>query len=396
VPSRARARLPIISRALFHRAMSAGRRWKPSDPQRILITHHLLLGDTLMLTPLLAKLRSLYPRAEIVLTAPKAIAPLYERQPYGVIAWPFDPYDIGTIAAMFPKGGFDLAVTAADNRHSWLALALDARWIVAHAGDRPAYKSWPVDELIPYPDRPAAWGDMVAMLIDGPPPPPYDPRDWPAPAHVPFDMPRKPYAVLHVGVSTPLRMWEPHKWQTVAQQLLNRGYDVVWSGGKGEGGVVAEVDPAGAYRSYAGRLDLPQLWQLIQQAALLIVPDTGVAHLGRMTGTPTVALFGPGSDVLFGAGSFWRNSPFRAVIIEDFHCRDQRTVFKREILWVRRCERSPAECAAPACMHAIQVDAVLSAIDALTSKGAPRHGVQAVSVGEYAPQPHGDATATPP
>ena len=382
--SRARTRLPVVSRALIHLALSATRRKKASDPRRILITHHLLLGDTLMLTPLLAKLRGLYPQAEIVMTAPRSIAPLYAHQPYGVIAWPFDPYDVATLAAMFPKAGFDLAVTVGDNRHSWLALALDARWIVAHAGDRPAYKSWPVDALIPYPGEAAAWGDLVAMLVDGPPPPPYDARDWTAPPCLPFEAPRPPYAVLHVGVGTPLRMWEPHKWQAVAQELANRGLGVVWSAGKGERAIVTQVDPAGKFHSYAGLLDLPQLWQLIQRAALLVAPDTGVAHLGRVTDTPTVVLFGPGSDVLFGAGEFWRNSPFRAVTIKDFHCRDQRTVFKREIAWVRRCERSPAECAAPACMHAIQVTAVLAAIDAMLREGAAR-GREAPTSAQAAP-----------
>jgi ADP-heptose:LPS heptosyltransferase len=365
LPSRTSTRLPIISRALLHLALSAGRRRKTADPWRILIPHHLYLGDTLALTPLLAKLRALYPQAEIVMTAAKAIAPLYEKRPYGVIVWPFDPHDAATTAAMFPQAGFDLAVIAADNRHSWLALALDARWILAHAGDRPAYKSWPVDELIPYPDKPAAWADMVAMLIDGPAPARYDAQDWPAPACAPFELPRRPYAVLHVGASTPLKLWEPHKWRAVAQALSQRGLDVVWSGGKGERDIVAQVDPETNYRSYAGQLDLPQLWRLIEKASLLVAPDTGVAHLGRITDTPTVVLFGPGSDVLFGAGEFWRASPFRAVTIRDFPCRDQRTLFKREIAWVRRCERSPAQCATPACMHAIDVDAVLSAVDAV-------------------------------
>jgi ADP-heptose:LPS heptosyltransferase len=231
------------------------------------------------------------------------------------------------------------------------------------------------------------------MLVDGPPPPPYEPRDWPAPAWTPFELPRPPYAVLHVGARTPLRLWEPYKWQAVAEQLTNRGLGVIWSVGKGETRIIAEVDPTGKYPSYAGQLDLPQLWQLIQHAVLLVALDTGVAHLGRVTGTPAVVLFGPGSDVLFGSGDFWRNSPVCAVTVKDFHCRDQRTVFKREIPWVRRCERSPAECAAPACMHAIEVDAVLSAIDAVMDERAARNVT--APTGGRAPLPEGNAQAAP-
>jgi ADP-heptose:LPS heptosyltransferase len=95
--------------------------------------------------------------------------------------------------------------------------------------------------------------------------------------------------------------------------------------------------------------------------------DTGVMHLAKLTVTPTVALFGPGSQVLFGPGEYWRANPLRAVTIDPFPCRDQRTVFKRELDWVRRCQRSTDECAAPRCMHAIDAAMVESAAAELLS-----------------------------
>ena len=51
-------RAQVFTRALLSRLGSGGRRSRPIDPARILIAHHLLLGDTLMLTPLIAKLRA--------------------------------------------------------------------------------------------------------------------------------------------------------------------------------------------------------------------------------------------------------------------------------------------------------------------------------------------------
>jgi len=45
----------------------------------------------------------------------------------------------------------------------------------------------------------------------------------------------------------------------------------------------------------------------------------------------TVALFGPGSAVLCGAGEFWKQSPYRAIAVDNFPCRDQGSLFKREI-----------------------------------------------------------------
>jgi len=142
----------------------------------------------------------------------------------------------------------------------------------------------------------------------------------------------------------------------------------VWSSGRGEEEIAAAIDPDGRYASYAGKLDLPQLWHLLRDAALLVCPDTGVAHLGRVTNTPTVTLFGPGSAVLFGAGNFWRASAYRAVTVDPFPCRDQHTLFKREIDWVRRCQRSPRECPAPRCMQAIDVAAVERAVSELLDR----------------------------
>jgi ADP-heptose:LPS heptosyltransferase len=129
--------------------------------------------------------------------------------------------------------------------------------------------------------------------------------------------------------------------------------------------MVRACDPSARYASYAGTLDLAQMWQLIAGAQLLVAPDTGIAHLGRIAGTPTVSLFGPGSSTICGAGDFWRASRYRAVTVDPFSCRDQRILFERDIAWVRHCARSTAECAHPRCMDAIETGAVAAAIDAV-------------------------------
>ncbi len=366
-PGRLAGRARVVGRALFRRLGSGGRRARPSHPARILIAHHLLLGDTLMLTPLVAKLRERYPAADLVMVLPEAYAPLYARAPYGLRAIGWDPRRPAA-SPLWREAGFDLALIPADNRMSWLALALGARWIVAFAGDRPERKSWPVDEAWRYPDRPAAWGDMVAGLIAGPPPAPYRAAAWPAPpAAASCPLPAPPYAVLHVGASTPLKRWDPACWSRLAERFAAKGIAPVWSAGADETAIVRACDPETRYRSLAGVLSLPQIWRLVAGAVALVSPDTGIAHLGRIIGTPTVALFGPGSVTLTGAGAFWRHMPYRAVSVEPFPCRDQRTLFKREITWVRRCERSLAECPHPRCMDAISVAAVAAALAALGS-----------------------------
>ena len=334
----------------------------PQHPRRILIAHHLLLGDTLMLTTLLAKLREQYPQAQIVMTVPKAIVLLYQKRPYGVTAVPYEPRDIRALIALIKISGFDLAIIPGDNRFSWLARALGARWIVAFAGDHPAYKSWPVDELISFPDKPTSWGDIMAGLISGNTPAPYQTKLWEEPDWEPFRLPQQPYVVLHVGASSVLKLWGNEKWAALATHLTGAGFQVVWSAGYGEEKIIAGIDPQSQHLSYAGKLTLAQLWHLLKHAYLLVSPDTGIAHLGRVVGTPMVTLFGPGSVTIFGAGDFWKNSVYRPVTINDFPCRDQRVLLKREVEWVRRCSRSTRECSAPLCMQKISVIRVQEAI----------------------------------
>jgi ADP-heptose:LPS heptosyltransferase len=359
-PSRFAGRTRVVLTALGRRATMTGRR-PPRDPRRILIAHHLLLGDTLMLTPLLAKLRARYPRADVIMALPEAIAPLYAGAPYGVHAIGWNPRTPAA-SPIWRQSGFDLAFVPGDNRFSWLALALGSRWIVAFGGDRPARKSWPINELRSYPATPAAWADIVATLVDGPAPAQFLTSDWPAPPAASFDLPSRAYAILHVGASTPLKQWDPLHWRALAASLEARGLEPVWSAGRGEETIVRDCAGDTRYRSYAGALSLPQLWRLVANASLLVAPDTGVAHLGRIVGTPTVALFGPGSSKISGAGEFWRDARYRAVTVSPFPCRDQRVLFKRELAWVRRCGRTLAECAHPRCMDAIDLDRVLAAI----------------------------------
>ena len=357
---RTRTRALVVPRALAARLVAHAR---PERIGRVLIAHNLLLGDTLMLTALVAKLREQHPQADIALLAAPAFVPLYGKRPYGVRALPFSPSRSETTRALLEEAAFDLAIVAGDNRYSWLAAAMRARHIVAHAGPRPLTQEWFVDEKHAYPAEPASWSDIAATLVPGPAPRPFARGDWPAPECREFDPPSGRYAVLHVGASTPLKFWRPERWMALAQHLEKQGVEVAWSGGPGEEGFVRQCDPTGRYPSYAGRLDLAQVWRLVQGAALLVCPDTGIAHLGRAAWTPTVALFGPGSAVLAGKGHFWGQTPWTSLTEDPFPCRDQHLVFGRPVTWVRRCGRTPAQCAEPRCMHAIDLERVVVAAE---------------------------------
>jgi ADP-heptose:LPS heptosyltransferase len=343
-------------------------RRRPENPQRILIAHQLLLGDAIMLTPLIAKLRHNHAAAEIFMLCPPSYAPLYAGQPYGVKVLPFEPRSLTNTAALLRTGGFDWALIPAENRLSWLARAMGARWIVAFDGDPGLYKNYPIDELRLFAAKPKAWGELAAELADGAPPPPYNPDGWPAPPCADFPLPQAPYCVLHVGASTPLKQWAPEKWRELANWIAGQGCQVVWSCGKGEEKLIAAADPQAKFPSYPGNLNLPQLWRLLAQARMVICPDTGVTHLDHLTGTPSIVLYGPGNPAIFGAGEFWRNHPEKTLFIPNFLCRDENLIFRRQLAWGEHCGRTPGACPSPHCMEAIAAGDVIAAANRLLNE----------------------------
>jgi ADP-heptose:LPS heptosyltransferase len=360
--------LRFVSVALALARWGIGRR-RPAAPQRILVLHHLLLGDTLMLTMLLAKLRGAHPAAVIVMTTPRAFAALYAARPFGVDVHPFDPRDPATFWPLLRQPRFDLAILPADNRWSWLARAIGARWIVGIAGDSPARKNWPVDELVPYSAAPTPFSATAAGLVAGPSPRPYRVADWPVPAVSGAPDFGTTYAVLHVGASSVLKLWPPERWRELARWLEARGMRVVWSAGPGEAAIVEAIDGGSTRARILGTLPLATLWSVLAKATLLVCPDTGIAHLGRVVGVPTVTLFGPGSALICGPGDYFADMPGRAVTVEPFPCRDQTIQFFRNVPWARRCERlygtGSGQCARSLCMEAVEVDAVRAAIESL-------------------------------
>ena len=172
--------------------------------------------------------------------------------------------------------------------------------------------------------------------------------------------------MLHAGASSELKQWLPDRWRDLAERLSARGYAVVLSAGPGETQLLDAIDPDRTWPRQEGNLTLAQLWHLLSGAALVVCPDTGIGHLARVAGAPAVVLFGPGSALLSGAGQFWRDSAFTAVTIPDFPCRDQRITMKREVAWIRRCERfqghQEGRCPIARCMVALSEDMVWDAV----------------------------------
>ena len=330
---------------------------KKRDPKKILIAHDLLLGDTLLLAPLMKRIQEKYPNAQKYVLAKPSFVPLFRNTPYGFKVLSFNPKSFLSVWRIFCEGPYDLAFIAGDNRYSWLARAADSRWVIGIEGDTPSWKNWMVDEAKSFDIKPATWADMMGRLVDGKDPEPYQKNEWSRPPVkkllLPIDA-SKPYVVCHLGASNKLKFWPAKSWQILIQKLKHEGFDIFISVGPGEEYLIREVDPNGECQHVPGIYSLLEMWSLIEHAKLLISVDTGIAHLAKLSNIQAVTLFGPGSPVTHGVGKFWKSSSHADITESYFYCRNQAILFRRKLDWVKRCGRSFGECKTPgACMEVI-------------------------------------------
>jgi ADP-heptose:LPS heptosyltransferase len=119
--------------------------------------------------------------------------------------------------------------------------------------------------------------------------------DWPD--NLPPVEPGAPYVILNFGSNEPGRRWPFAKFLEVAVRLLDSGYRVAFTGGAGEAHVRPELRRVlnrPGIVDWIWRTSLPQLLDLMKNAAATISNDTGPAHLSIALGTPTVVLTGGG------------------------------------------------------------------------------------------------------
>ncbi|MFC5380411.1 glycosyltransferase family 9 protein [Aquipuribacter nitratireducens] len=118
------------------------------------------------------------------------------------------------------------------------------------------------------------------------------------------------YVVLHPCASVPARSPSPGVAGRVAAALVAAGRDVVVTGGPADTATGAVVTAAARAAGHApavdgsggrcvdltGRTRFDELAVVLRDAACVVAPNTGPAHLAAAVGTPVVSLFAPVVD----------------------------------------------------------------------------------------------------
>ena len=104
-----------------------------------------------------------------------------------------------------------------------------------------------------------------------------------------------PYVVVHPGASVPARAWSAERNAELVEALVATGRRVVVTGSPGERALTARVagPPRPEVVDLGGATSLAGLAEVLAGAEVVVVGNTGPAHLAAAVGTPVVSLFAP-------------------------------------------------------------------------------------------------------
>ena len=103
------------------------------------------------------------------------------------------------------------------------------------------------------------------------------------------------YVVVHPGASVPARAWAPERHAALVDALVGGGRRVVVTGSADERGLTAMVagGPGAGVVDLGGKADLRELAGILGGAEVVVVGNTGPAHLAAAVGVPVVSMFSP-------------------------------------------------------------------------------------------------------
>ncbi|MFW6412993.1 MAG: glycosyltransferase family 9 protein, partial [Oceanicaulis sp.] len=141
--------------------------------------------------------------------------------------------------------------------------------------------------------------------------PPPSPRVWlDAAAERTADRligPSRPVLALAPAAAAPFKEWAPDRFAALADRLTGtggvlEGACVVLFGGPGDGATARAVKDAATadVLDLTGRLDLLEAAACLARARLFVGNDSGLMHMAAAVGAPTLGLFGPTDERVYG------------------------------------------------------------------------------------------------
>jgi heptosyltransferase-2 len=317
-------------------------------PHRILIRGVNWLGDAVMTTPALLRLREAFPAAKLVLLTPQKLAGLWAQHPAVDEILSFDPVDsVFAVSKKLRAAKCDLALVLPNSPRSALEVCLAG--IPRRIGYARPWRNLLLTQTVP--TRPGTIKmrkrsvKEIRQLIQNQRSEPLPAAKIPAAAHQMHEylhltsvLGARPEALaplLEVSQQTleaaqhkfgwkqlaepvlglnpgaeygPAKRWPVEKFIVAARQIEKQtGCSWVIFGGNNDAPMAAQIAAAlsgapGAVLNLAGRTSLIELMCLLKSCRVLVTNDTGPMHVAAALGTPVVVPFGSTSPGLTSPG----------------------------------------------------------------------------------------------
>jgi len=309
-------------------------------PRKLLLIRPDHLGDVLFITPTLSWLKTQWPHAHLTpLVGPWSTAVLRHNPAVDDLReLPFpgftrankpsvwQPYQLlFEWAQRLRREQFDAALILRSD-HWWGA------WLAAQAGiPRRIGYAWPevtpfLTEALPFdPNQHEAARNLTlaARLLGSDSLPTSAPLQFfPTKADYEFakTWAERRVIAVHPGAGAAVKLWQPHKWMGVMNQLAEAfKAEVILTGAKAEEPLCQAIAAGLTMRHQvlAGQTTLGQLAAVFQCCQCVLGPDSGPLHLAVAMGTPTIHLYGPAAVNNFGP---WGNAQRQRAIMSAWAC----------------------------------------------------------------------------
>lgn len=281
-------------------------------PQRILIVGPAWVGDMVMAQPLMMLLKQRYPAVLIDVLAPDWSRPLLERMPevHQAISMPIAHGELAlakrkAIALTLKANRYDQAIVLPNSFKSalipwWAKIVKRTGWLREMRGllltDGRSLDKQQYPLMI---ERFMALGLEPGAAI---PTPYFHPHfkvaaDNVLTARTKFSLTNTDSKILALCPGAefgPAKRWPDEYYAEVANQWLDKGWQVWLFGSKNDIPVCEQIHQATAGRciSLAGKTSLAEAIDLLSQANAVVTNDSGLMHIAAALGKPIVAVYG--------------------------------------------------------------------------------------------------------
>ncbi len=287
------------------------------EPARILVIKLRYVGDVLLATPVLSRLREGFPKAHLAMLVNAGTEEIVQGHPAldevlvvekGPLLrqWRF----IRTLR----DRRFDLVVDLTDGDRSALLARLSGAPVRIGYNSEGRWRGRLYTEIM-QPDRFGMHtvgyhlAATEALGLTGPPPPPIltvSPEGRHAADRLLQEAgiePARPLACLHPGARWWFKSWPSERFAALADRIQTEtAAQALFLGGEQDRDVGSRIAErmTTPHRTLIGRTGLKELAAVLERAALMISNDNGPMHMAAALGVQVIGLFGPSDPAIWG------------------------------------------------------------------------------------------------